>query len=343
VSGKPKAFWTTLVRQIERGRCTPILGPRVHGRALPSPAEVAQRWSDLHEYPFSNCTELPCVAQYLATNQGEDFVRHEFLDTLKAELIARLPEEQRPSDGAETLTDLVQAVGWQNLVIDNPNDVHRVLADLNLPLYLTTTVDNSMAEALRALGRDPVRSACRWSEHLDRLVSPVGTSADPEPTVERPMVYHFLGTDEEVDSLVLTEDHFFSFLVRICAERDRIPYSIRDAMCSTSLMFVGFSLHDWEFRVLLHGLVRNLSQRRRFKHVAVQLEPHEMGAADPGAVKTFLQQYFQEADINVYWGSTAQFAAELREYWRVATDPVRLEPRGPASPEPRRAVVRQAA
>jgi hypothetical protein len=157
------------------------------------------------------------------------------------------------------------------------------------------------------------------------------------------MVYHFLGTDEEVDSLVLTEDHFFSFLVRICAERDRIPYSIRDAMCSTSLMFVGFSLHDWEFRVLLHGLVRNLSQRRRFKHVAVQLEPHEMGAADPGAVKTFLQQYFQEADINVYWGSTAQFAAELREYWRVATDPVRLEPRGPASPEPRRAVVRQAA
>jgi hypothetical protein len=343
VSGKPKAFWTTLVRQIERGRCTPILGPRVHGRALPSPAEIAERWSALHEYPFTNCSELPCVAQYLATNQGEDFVRHEFLDTLMAQLIARLPEEQRPSNGAETLTDLVQTVGWQNLVIDNPNEVHGVLAELNLPLYLTTNVDSSMVEALVARGRDPVRSACRWSEHLDWLDSPVSARADHEPTVERPMVYHFLGTDEEVDSLVLTEDHFFSFLVRICAERDRIPYAIRDAMCSTSLMFVGYSLHDWEFRVLLHGLVRNLSQRRRFKHVAVQLEPHQMGTADPGAVKTFLQQYFQDADINVYWGSTAQFAAELREYWRAATDSVRFEPRGPAASEPRRAVERQAA
>jgi hypothetical protein len=343
VSGKPKAFWTTLVRQIQRVRCTPILGPRVHVRALPSPTEIAEHWSDLHEYPFSNCSDLPCVAQYLATNQGEDFVRHEFLDTLMAQLIARLPKEQRPSDGAKTLTNLIQAVGWRNLVIDNPNEIHGVLAELNLPLYLTTNVDSSMAEALMARGRDPVRSACRWSEHLDRLAPPLSARADYEPTVDRPLVYHFLGTDEEVDSLVLTEDHFFSFLVRICAERDRIPYWIRDAMCSSSLMFVGYSLHDWEFRVLLHGLVRNLSQRRRFKHVAVQLEPHEMGAADPGAVKTFLQQYFQDADINVYWGNTAQFAAELREYWRGATDSVRFEPRGPAASEQRSTVERHAA
>ena len=127
------------------------------------------------------------------------------------------------------------------------------------------------------------------------------------------MVYHFLGTDEEVDSLVLTEDHFFSFLVRICADRDRIPYSIRDAMCSTSLMFVGFSLHDWEFRVLLHGLVRNLSQRRRFKHVAVQLELDGASEEEISAAQSFLQQYFQDADINVFWGTTGQFIAELRE------------------------------
>jgi hypothetical protein len=118
-----------------------------------------------------------------------------------------------------------------------------------------------------------------------------------------------------VDSLVLTEDHFFTFLVRICADRDRIPYIIRDALSSTSLMFVGYSLYDWEFRVLMHGLVNNLSRRRRFKHVAAQLEPAERGTTDTTAVQTFLQQYFQDADINVYWGSPAQFVAELREHW----------------------------
>jgi hypothetical protein len=28
-----------------------------------------------------------------------------------------------------------------------------------------------------------------------------------------------------------------------------------------------------------------------------------------------LQKYFENADINVFWGSSAQFIAELREHW----------------------------
>jgi hypothetical protein len=78
-------------------------------------------------------------------------------------------------------------------------------------------------------------------------------------------------------------------------------------------MFLGYSLYDWEFRILMHGLVMNLDQRLGFKHVAVQLEPEQ--AKDPKTVRDFLERYFQEADINVYLGSTVQFIAELREHW----------------------------
>jgi hypothetical protein len=52
--------------------------------------------------------------------------------------------------------------------------------------------------------------------------------------------------------------------------------------------------------------------------VAVQLEFDEAGEADTTAVQAFLQQYFQDADINVFWGSAAQFVAELRERWEEA-------------------------
>jgi hypothetical protein len=114
---------------------------------------------------------------------------------------------------------------------------------------------------------------------------------------------------------VLAEDDYLNFLVRISAERDRIPNIIREALSSSALLFVGYSLYDWELRVLLRGLVASLDQRLRFKHVAVQLEFGEAGEAETTAVQTFLQQYFQEADINVFWGSPAQFAAELREHW----------------------------
>ena len=58
-----------------------------------------------------------------------------------------------------------------------------------------------------------------------------------------------------------------------------------------------------------------MDRRRRFKHVAVQLEVDQDKSGEVDAVQTFLQQYFQDADINVFWGSTAQFIAELREQW----------------------------
>ena len=309
----PRAFWTTLVRQIQQKRCTPIIGPRAFGRVLPSQAEIAANWAEEHSYPFTNRTDMARVAQYLATSQGEAFPRAELLDAMKNGLIQRLPEALRPTRKVPTLTDCIQAVGWQNLVADDPNNVQRVLAAFDLPIYMTTNPDSLMVEALRARGAEPLRELCRWGEQLDWLESALGP--DYQPSAENPLVYHLFGSDEQEDSLILTEDDYFNFLVRTASERDRIPNFIREALSSTSLMFVGYSLYDWEFRVLLHGLVASRDTRRKFKHVAVQLDLSDSVSGDTAAVQSFLQQYFLEADINVYWGTMEQFIAELREQW----------------------------
>ena len=311
----PRIFWTGMLKMIQRGKCLPIIGPRVHGRYLPQPSEIARRWSELHGYPFSNKDELARVAQYMASHQGEDFPRCELLETLKNEFLRRLPEELRPEDEPDTLSEMVEAVEWSNLVADDPNAPHAVLASLELPLYLTTNIDNFMVEALKARGKAPAREICRWNEYLDWLPSLFEEDPDYEPTVEAPLVYHLFGSDQEVASLALTEDHYLDLLIRISAERDRLPNYIRGALSNNSLMFVGYSLSDWEFRVIMRGLVATMDRRRRFKHVAVQLEFDEARSADINAVQTFLQQYFQEADINVFWGTPGQFIAELREQW----------------------------
>ena len=156
----------------------------------------------------------------------------------------------------------------------------------------------------------------RWNRYLDDLPSLFEEDTNYVPNPEAPLVYHLFGTDEEINSLVLTEDDYLDFLVKISAEMDRIPNYIRGAMANSALMFVGYSLYDWEFRVILRGLVTTMSQRRRFKHVAVQMEFDEAGNADQTAVQSFLQQYFQDAEINVFWGSAQQFIAELREEWK---------------------------
>lgn len=313
LGAKSRVFWSGLLRNIEEGACIPIIGPRVHGTWLPTPNDVARRWAAEHGYPFDDTDNLARVAQYLASSQGEDFPRREWQRALIADLTARLPEDLRPTVKPKTLTALVQSAGWQELAGGDPNEVHHVLARLNLPLYLTTNCDSFMSQALAAQGRQPVRELCRWHIDMDDLPSRFDEAVDYRPTPEAPMVYHLLGADDELGSLVLAEDHYLDFLVRISAERDRIPDYIRGALASSALMFVGFSLADWEFRVIMRGLVATINQKLRIKHVAVQVEEVEEAQAE--TVREFLENYFGDADINVYWGSTAQFVAELREQW----------------------------
>ncbi|MBN2002674.1 MAG: CHAT domain-containing protein [Anaerolineae bacterium] len=308
-----RGFWAALLSNIEEKTCLPIIGPRVHGRWLPTPDEVARRWSGTHGYPFDDTGNLARVAQYLASSQGEDFPRREWQRTLIADLTARLPEELRPRVKPKTLTELVQSAGWQALTAGDPNEVHRVLASLDLPLYLTSNGDSFMVQALAAQGKQPTRELCRWHMAMDDLPSRFDEATAYHPTPEAPMVYHLLGADHELASLVLAEDHYLDFLIKISAERDRIPDYLRGALASSALMFVGFSLADWEFRVIMRGLVAPITQRLKIKHVAVQVEQVEETRAE--TVRAFLEAYFEDADINVYWGSPAQFIAELREQW----------------------------
>jgi hypothetical protein len=253
------------------------------------------------------------VAQYMATTLKEYRPHREWLDTLAAQFTTRLPDELRPLEEYETLTELVHKVGWSGLVADDPNEPHRVLASLNLPLYLTTNCDSFMAEALAARpGITPAREVCRWNKDLDGLPSRFEGGSSYKPAREAPLVYHLFGSDAEPRSLVLTEDNYLDYLIKI-AEKGRIPDYIRGVLASTSLMFIGYSLNDWEFRVLMRGLVATVNRRLDFQDVAVQVEG--VGEADAAAVQDFLRKYFERANINVFWGSTAQFIAELREQW----------------------------
>jgi hypothetical protein len=176
-----------------------------------------------------------------------------------------------------------------------------------------------MGEVLTVRGRKPTRELCRWNERLDGLPSIFEDRPDYMPTPEEPLIYHFFGTDEEADSVVLTEDNYFDWLVKVSAEPERVPPVIQAAMTNTSLMFLGYSMHDIEFRVIMRGLVATRGQRRNFKHVAVQLDVDDVKVENIGSVQTFLQQYFQDAEINVYWGSMEQFVSELKEQWENAS------------------------
>jgi hypothetical protein len=310
--------WPALIRSIRRGQCTPILGAGLVEPLLGPQREIAQRWAETYHYPMAphERESLPQVSQYLAINQDRGFPVDELGEYLKKEIQSRyatdLPEplqQTRPP-----LDDLINAVGAQRQKLHPASEPHKALAQLPLPIYITTNVDNLLATALKETGKDPQVVLCPWNEYVETAESIYDREPDYHPTPERPLVYHLFGRLGEPDSIVLTEDNYFDYLIGVTSNKDLIPTAVRRALADTSLLFLGFQMDEWNFRVLFRSILAQQGggRRDRYAHIACQIEPEEGRILEPERARRYLENYFfKGADISIYWGSADDFVAEL--------------------------------
>ena len=133
-----------------------------------------------------------------------------------------------------------------------------------------------------------------------------------EPTAERPLVYHLFGRFDHPQSLVLTEEDYFGWFTAWHSRRLEIPAVVRSALVEKSLLFIGFRLDDWDFRVIFQA-IRSFGGRQLMEenvHVGVQLSP-ENQLIEPEAAQEYLESYFGDK-VNIYWGDARRFLDELR-------------------------------
>jgi hypothetical protein len=321
----PKGFkkWPTLLNSIRQGRCTPILGPGLVEGLLGSSRELAQSWARAYNFPLApyQRDDLPQVAQYVAINQDEAFVRDQLAAYVRAELLRRygagLPENLR-TDTAP-LDQLVEAVGLRRWETDM-DEPHRVLSRLPFPLYITANSDELLARALARTGKDPQVILCPWNEEL---AARSDSAYDEQTTAAKPLVYHLLGSLREPDSLVLTEDNYFDYLIGVTLNRKLIPHVVGRALTDSSLIFLGFKLTDWNFRVLFRTIMSlpGRTLQKKHTHIAVQIDPDADRALEPERARDYLKDYFHYADINIFWGSVEDFVKELNRQWNAGAVP----------------------
>lgn len=304
-------FWSTLLENIAEGECTPILGPGVTHRLLPTHADLARSLAGKYAYPFPDADNLPRVAQFVSTLDPTR-LRKEVPKLLRDGFRRWHGLAADPRDSRE-LAAAVRDADWPALCRETAEtEIHHQLAGLGLPLYLTTNLDNFMTLALESRGRRPRREALPWRDAGRQE----GAQADlePPPSPEEPVVLHLFGTADDPLSMVLSEDDHLDYLSRISRDHEYIlPAGVSAALARTTLLLLGYHLHDLDLKVLLRGVLSHLdsSQWRRL-HVAVQVEDSE-GSRE---VQRYLEAYFGESRIDVYWGSTRQFVADLHARWR---------------------------
>ena len=271
--------WEQLLWAIKEERCTPFLGAGACIPALPSGLELASEWSADHGYPLADGDDLARVAEYLAIEQVPMAPKHE--------IRRRFLQASPPAFAG-----------------DEP---HAVMASLPIPVYLTTNYVDYMAAALRQVHRNPRVDFCRWTSTPAVKNHPSQLPKSFVPSALEPVVYHLHGHVDVAQSLVLTETDYVSFLVEM-ARRRVLPHQIEKALANSSLIFIGYGFRDWDFRVVFKGLVA-ASETARELGVTVQLE------TDDEASRKYLEKYFDEQDLRVYWGDARAFSAELRQRW----------------------------
>lgn len=273
--------WRLLLKRIYKGKCTPFLGAGVCAGTLPLGAEIARKWANEFNYPIKNCNDLVRVAQFLAVKKDPMFPKEE---------IAELFENVEPPN------------------FNKSDEPHNFLSELPLPIYMTTNYDDFMTQALKKKNKDPHREFCLWNEHIKEQPSIFESDFVPSPA--NPVVFHLHGITEITESLVLTEDDYLDFLVNISEDPEILPSRIQKALTGASLIFIGYRLEDWDFRVLFRGLVTSKEKSLRRISVTVQLPPEQKG------LRNYLEKYFSNMGMKVYWGTAKEFVNELKNRWR---------------------------
>ncbi|MGY1636062.1 CHAT domain-containing protein [Geodermatophilus sp. SYSU D00742] len=318
--GEPFDKWPSLITSLSRSMCTPIIGPGISDALLGTRQEIAGDWARSYGFPMAphDRESLPQVAQYLSIHQDRPFLRAELERYLRRTLVERYGDEL-PADLLRehaSLEDLI-AGAWEARHRREAVDPYSVLALLPAPVYVTTQPSRLLARALADAGRKPEVELCRWYGDDDWSESVFDREPGYRPTPERPLIYHLLGTLDQPESLVLTEDDYFDFLIGVTRNQDLVPTTVRRRLSDSALMFVGFRLDEWDFRVLYRSLMSSEGGNRRksYTHVAVQIDPEEDATIDAGRARSYLEEYFRDARVSVYWGTTEHFVKELRREW----------------------------
>ena len=313
--------WPALLEQIKENLeddegvgvgCTPVLGPGLLEPLIGPWRELARRWADESGFALAphQREDLPQVAQFLLVTQKEAYLAKGLKFQIDGELKRRFGVLK-----AKTLDDRLDIARGRLT-----NDPHLLLAQLPFPLYITTNPDDQLCRALDAQGRRPRVLLFQWHDRPgeDNEWPRKWIELEPgyEPTPDEPLVYYLFGRSNLPHSLVLTEDDYFVFLTGVSGRMQKAPPIVRAALVRSALLFLGFRLDGWDFRVLLRSII-SLGERpglnKKFTHVAAQVTPEEGRHLDTERARDYLQMAFGQVDLTIYWGSVDDFVRDLCE------------------------------
>jgi len=291
-----------LIREnLENGNVVPFLGAGAsragvgaEGAAtLPSAAELSELLAKTTNYPSKEPGErknLARVASYFAEISGRLQLRRQLRKHLS-----------------------VNAA---------PGVLHEYLAKLpGHRLIITTNYDTLLEQALRAadkpfhlvvhpIEKDDLRGSVLWWPPGAKEPEVVPTNTLDIDLGQSTVVYKMHGSvgsadSDKWDNFVVTEDDYTDFLSQMSGGNSAIPAIFGAHFRERNFLFLGYSLSDWNLRVVLNNLSRDLKREGRggdFAAWAIQRDP-----------SPFERKLWGRRDVEIFDLEIDEFVAQLRD------------------------------
>jgi SIR2-like domain len=262
-------------------------------RYFPSADELAAHLAERFSYPREQVPELVRVSQYAALERGTQHLYrrlHEVFDadypptTLHA-FLARLAALLRERG----------APRYQLIVTTNYDDaLERAFRDAREPFDLVTYVADGLPEERGKF--------VHWPDGGEPVLIKTPNTYRELSLGERTAILKIHGavhrSDPERDSFVITEDHYIEYLSRTELS-NLIPVHLLKELRSANFLFLGYSMRDWNLRVILHRIAAE--QRLGSNSWAIQRKPSRLD-----------QKFWARRNVEILDVPLDKYVAELR-------------------------------
>jgi SIR2-like domain len=129
-----------------------------------------------------------------------------------------------------------------------PSPALRALAEMDFPLVITTNYDQLFENALVLAGKQP-----RVSIYTPELQETVDYK---NPSPSSPVVFKVHGDIDHPETIVVTDEDYIQFVLRMSNKDpyDPLPLTLKYHLTAWTTLFVGYSLLDYNLRLLFKSL-----------------------------------------------------------------------------------------
>ncbi len=293
-----RPHFETVARALSENSVVPFLGPSVNlvGRPpdktwqfgqsdfLPVGSEVAEHLARVFDYPPNEPRDLVRVSQFVAVKSGIGPLYDELRKIYKADypptalhqFFAALPALMRQ----QGLTPQLM------IVTTNYDDaLGRAFRAANEPFDLVTYVAEGEAR-----GKFIHIAPDGKTRPIDKPNKYLGLSLDERTTILK--IHGVVDRQNRArDSYVITEDHYIDYL----AHKDiaqQLPAQLLEKMSWSHFLFLGYSLRDWNLRVILH----RIWGEQKFKYKAWSVSDNALPGEKPQALE---QDFWRLRDVDI--------------------------------------------